>query len=123
MDDALVNLGDGQHLLSYRMHQVHRLLPGLALLVEDATMQPAEVGIRLREAVHLLPSPDLQPMLDHAQELVPLCQVLEILAADVRFVVQLLQREQCAAGSEPRLASSIDALQTLHEEFDIANAP
>src|SRR5579859_4940117 len=72
--------------------------------------------------MRLLPVFELQPVLDPAEKFVGTVEFVKILAADVIFVVQFLQREQSTAGAQPGLLSAIDPLQTLHQELDIANA-
>ena len=47
---------------------------------------------------------------------------MEIVAAEVFLVMQLLQREQGSARVQPRLGAAVDALQTLHQKLDVANA-
>ena len=55
------------------------------------------------------------------QELVCAGQVVKLLAADVALVMQLLQRKQRASGTQPGLASAVNALQALHQKLNIAN--
>src|SRR5262249_12061883 len=64
----------------------------------------------------------LQAMLKRAQKLVSRAQVVKVRATEVAFVMQFLQGEQRAASAQPRLFTAVHALQTLHKEFDIANA-
>ena len=52
-----------------------------------------------RQAVRLLALPQLQAMLQVPQEFVSVRQLMKFLAADVAFVMQLLQGEQCPAGT------------------------
>src|SRR5437870_6096319 len=57
-----------------------------------------------------------------AQELVGAGQLVKFLAADMAFVMQLLQRKKRAAGAQPGLGTAIHALQALHQKLDIADA-
>ena len=69
--------------------------------------------------VPLLAVPELQPVLHRSQEFVGAGQQVEVVTGDVSFVVQLLERKQSAAAAEPGFDSSVDALKTLHEEFNL----
>src|SRR5438309_12006296 len=60
-------------------------------------------------------------MLQAAQKFVSLRQFMEILATDVALIVQLLQREQRAAGAQPFFLAAIHSLQALHQELNIAD--
>ena len=57
-----------------------------------------------------------------AQKLVSAGQLVKFLAADMAFVMQLLQRKKRAAGAQPGLGAAIHALQALHQKLDIADA-
>src|SRR5215472_9550062 len=70
----------------------------------------------------LLSLAQLQAVLDVTQEDVGIGKVLKVAAGDVPLVVQLLQGKQRAAGAEPGLRASVNPLQALHEEFNVANA-
>src|SRR5438067_6929411 len=72
--------------------------------------------------MRLLPAPQLQAMLQAAQKFVSLRQFMEILATDVALIVQLLQREQRAAGAQPFFLAAIHSLQALHQELNIADS-
>src|SRR5581483_2511509 len=72
--------------------------------------------------MRLLPVLELQAVLDSTKKFVGAVEFVKVLAADVVLVVQLLQRKQSPAGAQPGLLSAVDALQTLHQELDIANA-
>jgi len=47
---------------------------------------------------------------------------VEVSAANVLFIMQLVERKQCSAGTEPWLGTSIYALQALHQKLDVANS-
>ena len=49
-------------------------------------------------------------------------ELMKIVSADVALIVKLLQRKERAAGAQPGFAASINALQTLHEEFNVADS-
>src|SRR5579864_3946971 len=60
-------------------------------------------------------------MLYPAQKLVARGELVKVLATDVALIVQLLEREHGAARAQPGLRPSINTLQALHQELDIAN--
>ncbi len=76
----------------------------------------------MRQTVCLLAVPQLQTVLQIAQKLVGIGEVMEILSADVLFIMQLLQRKKSASRSQPGFASPIYALEALNQELNIANA-
>src|SRR5690242_1488802 len=55
-----------------------------------------------------------------SQELVGFGQIMKFLTADVRLVVQFLQRKQSSTRAQPRLPAAIHPLQALHQELDVA---
>src|SRR5438034_10877296 len=61
-------------------------------------------------------------MLHMTQKLIRASQVVKFFAADVELVMQLLQRTQRSTRPQPGLCASINSLQTLHQELDVANA-
>src|SRR5579862_43076 len=61
-------------------------------------------------------------MLQGAQKLVRAAEFVKFLSADMAIVMQFLQRKERAAGSQPRLRTAIDALQTLDKKFNVADA-
>src|SRR4051812_15892919 len=71
--------------------------------------------------MRLLAAPELQSMLYAPQEFISDRKLVEVFAGEVPFVVQLLQRQQRAAGAQPTIAAAVHALQALREKFDIAN--
>src|SRR5262245_52545323 len=74
------------------------------------------------QTMQLLASLHLEAMLDVPQEFIRHAQFLEVGPTEMALIVELLQREQRAAGPEPRLLAAVDALQALQEKLDIANA-
>src|ERR1035437_8953237 len=72
--------------------------------------------------MRLLAVAQLQAVLQVAQELVSVGKVVEVFAADVLLVVELLQSKHRPPRTQPRFATAIDTLQALHQEFNIANA-
>ena len=72
--------------------------------------------------MRLLSLPQLQSMFQIAQELIGVGKVVEVFAADVFLVVQLLQGKHRAARAQPGFSASVDALQTLHQKLDVANS-
>src|SRR5215467_4446235 len=70
-----------------------------------------------------LPSPlQLQTVFDHAQKLIGYAQLVEVSIAEMAFIIQLLQRQKRATGTEPWLFAAIYTLKALRQELDIANA-
>src|SRR6516162_7266706 len=65
----------------------------------------------------------LQPVLNHSQENVSIVQVVKITPAQVLLVMQFLHRKQRTARTQPKLLPTVHALQTLHQELDIADPP
>src|SRR5581483_4765171 len=70
----------------------------------------------------LLTVAQLQAMLHLAKKFISIIQLVKFAAGNVTFVMELLQREQGAAGPQPGLSASVDPLQALHEKFDVANS-
>src|SRR5665811_48162 len=77
---------------------------------------------RRGQPMRLHPLAALQAMLDRAQQSITLAELAKFGIADVPFVVQFLQSEQSASGAQPGLAAAMNALQTLHQKFDLADA-
>src|SRR5688572_10991572 len=70
----------------------------------------------------LLPTTQLQPVLDLAQERIGEGQLVKVFAADVSLIVQLLEGEERASRPQPGLFAAVHALQTLDQELDVAYA-
>src|SRR5256885_4743717 len=64
----------------------------------------------------------IQEKHDVENKFISIIQRVKFAAGNVPFVMELLQREQGAAGPQPGLSASVDPLQALHEKFDVANA-
>ena len=84
-------------------------------------MQNLQLLGTLGQAMQLLRPLQLQPMLNPPQELIRLRQLVKILAGNVPFIVQLLERKQRASRPEPSSFSAIHALQALSQKLDIAD--
>src|SRR5882724_9893232 len=69
----------------------------------------------------LLSAAQLQKMFYPTQELISTAEVVKIFATQVTLVMQLLQREHGSAGAQPFFSSTVDALQALHQELDVAD--
>ena len=121
VNDPLIDFGDRRHAAANKGQELLRGQRNRPF-AGQAAGQGLKFGPRIGQAMDLLALPQLQTMFQIAQELVGVGQVLEVLAADVLLVVQLLQSEESAAGAQPRFAAAVDALETLHQKFNIANA-
>src|SRR3954452_14978699 len=72
--------------------------------------------------MELLSLAKLQPVLKMAQKCIGRIQLMEIVARNVALIVQLLQREKRASGTQPGLRAAVNTLQALHQKLDISNA-
>ena len=88
----------------------------------DGARENVKVVGGVRKTVRLLALPKLQAMLDGAKKFIGTGELVEVAAGDVTFVVKLLQRKKCSAGTEPALATTVHPLQALDEKLDVTNA-
>src|SRR5262249_18821641 len=117
VNDAAVDLRHSLHALSYTAQQIAIALR--AGVLANGAIQDFQITRGAWKPVGLLASAELQAMLQPAEELVTRVQLVKIAAADVIFVVQLLQREKRTAGAQPGFAPAVYPLQALHQELDV----
>ena len=90
VDNPLVDFRDCRHPPAHHGHKIGRQI-AVAVFPRSVTLHGAlqnqGVGVGGRQAVGLLSLPQLQPVLQMAQEFVGAGQVMKFLAADVALVV------------------------------------
>src|SRR5262249_27873677 len=86
------------------------------------TLQDIDLRRQVWKAMHLLSLPKLEPMLQMPKKRVCRSQLVEIVTADMPFVVKFVQGKQCAAGAKPWLRSSVYALQALHQDLYVPDS-
>ena len=74
-----------------------------------------------RERVRLLLVPELEPVLDGAQEEVGLGEPAGVRRLDVAAVRQLLERVERGGGADRLVVAAVDELQELDRELDVAD--
>ena len=95
MNDALVDCGDAFHVLTDQAGQRSRF--AVRGLCSQRAMNCLQLPFIGGKSVRLLPLPNLKPVLRLPKKGVAGAQNMEIVAAEVFLVMQLLQREQRAA--------------------------
>src|SRR5262245_20478168 len=95
MNDAFVDLPDPSHArLNVSQKGARTALFGVAV---NSAVQDLKLHSSGRQLVQLLPALELEAMLNLPQELIGLCQLVKVFAAEMTLVVQLLQGEQGTA--------------------------
>src|SRR5947209_6979254 len=120
MDNAPIDFRHRRHASLHRFYKALRR--ALAQRRAQRARQNDLLSCVVGQAMSLLATPKLQPMLNSSQEHIRAAEFVIIAACDVSLVVQFLQREQCSARAQPRLAAAVNALQALRQEFNVANA-
>ena len=93
----------------------------LLVPVAEHAGEPGAGGIVGREGVGLLLVPELEPVLDRAQEPVRSVEGHRVALGDVPGRDELGQRLERVAGTDGHVLPAVDELQELHRELDVAN--
>src|SRR5205814_641350 len=80
-----------------------------------------ELILRLGQSVGLTVFVELKPVLEMAKELICRRKPRVFEPGEEFLVTQPRKSEQRTTVTHPRLASAVQALEALHEEFDVAN--
>src|SRR5207237_7628129 len=64
----------------------------------------------------------LQAVFEMAKKRICGIKLVEIVSANVAFVMEFLQREKRPAGTQPGFTASIYSLQALNKKFDVPNS-
>ena len=118
MDHAIVNLAD---LIEVNVS----LLQKPRSRVESARHPLGQQCQSLRfgwQGVSLAVVDHLQPVFELPQKLIGGSQAAVFSAGEKAFVLQAGERQHGAAVANPSVGAAVEALQALHQKFDIADA-